>query len=52
MPLNTLNPKCSENYTFYLNADDRLRLWVDAKLLLDRPQTHSYGPYYSFWMRT
>lgn len=26
----------SESYTFYANADDGVRLWVDGKLLIDR----------------
>ncbi|MNB80313.1 Protective antigen precursor [compost metagenome] len=32
----TIKPTYSEEYTFYLTADDGVRLWVDGKLLLNR----------------
>lgn len=32
----TIKPNYSETYTFYLNADDGVRLWVDGQLLLNR----------------
>lgn len=31
----------SEEYTFYTYADDRVRLWVDGQLLIDRWSDHS-----------
>ncbi|MEK5395466.1 PA14 domain-containing protein [Paenibacillus sp. FSL K6-2859] len=37
----TLKPKYSEMYTFYLNADDSVRLWIDGKLLLNRWENQS-----------
>ncbi|MBP2114946.1 PA14 domain-containing protein [Paenibacillus silagei] len=32
----TIKPRYSEPYTFYLNADDGVRLWIDGKLILNR----------------
>lgn len=32
----TIKPKYSGPYTFYLNADDGVRLWIDGKLILNR----------------
>ncbi|MEK3794168.1 PA14 domain-containing protein [Paenibacillus sp. FSL R7-0204] len=32
----TIKPRYSDNYTFYLNADDGVRLWIDGKLVLNR----------------
>ncbi|NOU79771.1 hypothetical protein GC101_12895 [Paenibacillus sp. LMG 31459] len=32
----TIKPKYSEPYSFYLNADDGVRLWIDGKLILNR----------------
>ncbi|QUL56305.1 hypothetical protein KDC22_07310 [Paenibacillus tritici] len=32
----TIKPKYSEPYTFYLNADDGVRVWIDGKLILNR----------------
>jgi len=31
----TVQPKSSENYTFYVLAEDGVRLWVDDQLLID-----------------
>lgn len=31
-----IEPRYSENYTFYAKSDDGIRLWVDGKLLVDR----------------
>lgn len=31
-----VKPRYSEDYTFYTNTDDGVRLWVDGKLLIDR----------------
>ncbi|UQZ32243.1 hypothetical protein C2I18_00990 [Paenibacillus sp. PK3_47] len=32
----TIKPKYSESYTFFLNADDGVRLWIDGRLILDK----------------
>lgn len=32
----TVKPQYSESYTFYLNADDGVRLWIDGKLIIDK----------------
>ena len=34
-PLRQIRPDFSENYTFYTNADDGARLWIDRVLLID-----------------
>lgn len=37
----TIKPKYSEIYTFYMNADDGVRLWIDGKLILNRWENQS-----------
>ncbi|MCE3203469.1 PA14 domain-containing protein [Paenibacillus sonchi] len=32
----TIKPKYSETYTFYLVADDGVRLWIDGRLIVDK----------------
>ncbi|WP_052380680.1 PA14 domain-containing protein [Paenibacillus camerounensis] len=32
----TVKPQYSESYTFYINSDDGVRLWVDGKLIIDK----------------
>jgi len=34
-------PRFTENYTFYVQADDGMRLWVDGQLLVDNWMDHS-----------
>jgi glucose/arabinose dehydrogenase len=34
-------PRYSQTYTFYTHSNDGVRLWVDAKLLIDNWTTHS-----------
>lgn len=37
----TVQPQYSETYTFYTNADDGVRLWVDGILLIDNWTDHA-----------
>ncbi|MBW4418395.1 MAG: hypothetical protein KME13_04110 [Myxacorys californica WJT36-NPBG1] len=36
-----IQPKYSENYTFYTYSDDGVRLWVDGQLLIDHWTDHA-----------
>jgi hypothetical protein len=38
----TVQPQFSENYTFYANTDDGVRLWVNGQLLVDEWVDQSY----------
>lgn len=40
-----VRPQFSENYTFYANADDGIRLWVDDELLIDEWHTQTGEEY-------
>jgi len=37
----TLTPRFSETYTFYTNADDGTRLWINGQLLIDDWTVHA-----------
>ncbi|MGI0483956.1 PA14 domain-containing protein [Pantanalinema rosaneae CENA516] len=37
----TIQPQYSETYTFYTNADDGVRLWVNGQLLIDNWTDHA-----------
>lgn len=37
----SLRPRYSENYTFFTDADDGVRLWIDGKLLVNNWSDHA-----------
>jgi hypothetical protein len=40
-----IEPKYSENYTFFLRSDDAARLWIDNQLIIDSWTPHTAATY-------